>query len=92
MRNERKIAAILIAAILAISAFPLPMIAATSEEADPDANFTEAINIQQGESEEENATENVTAGNQTNSVDNVTENTTMANETLLDNVSSIYNP
>jgi len=79
-RSNRKIAAILIAMILAISAFPLPMIAA-SEESNPDANFTEAINIQ-GESEEGNATENVTAGNQTNSVPNATDDTTMANESF----------
>jgi cytochrome b subunit of formate dehydrogenase len=40
--NNRKIAAILIAVILAISGFPMSM-AATAEE--PDANFTEAVNI-----------------------------------------------
>ena len=67
MRNKK--VKVKIAAMLAISAFPLPMIAATSEEADPCANFTEAVNIQ-GESEEENATENVTQGNQSNSPGN----------------------
>ena len=60
MKNERrngKIAAVLIAVIFAISAFPMPMVA-TSEE--PDANFTEAVNIA---GEEENVTENITSGN-----------------------------
>jgi hypothetical protein len=75
-RSNRKIAAILIAMILAISAFPMPM-AATLDESS--MNFTEVQNVT-NVTDEEDANENITSRNQTTNVSNATDDIATTNE------------